>query len=365
MSSGESNTALPPSGAQSVERYSCALHEVSNALTVVLGWLEMARQAGNLEDAQKALLVAQEHARRGRTMARRSIGAEAESSFESRAAAAVAKFAATSVEPQASGRGVTVKLELGEGTDVRVENDGQVLQVLTNLLLNAIDFSPLEATVTLSVERAQSGIVFRIQDEGPGIDPEVAHELFTAPRSTRPGGAGIGLPLSRALALENGGTLRLADPSVAAARGACFELTWPAAPSAAVPPRDGAQQQQVLHGARLLVIEDDVSIASLIELSFESHGAHVLSITEPEQVDEVLTKSPIFDVVLLDLSPVRGRLEEIFARLRALSPDAPVILMSGEPTGVPEEANGRFATWVRKPFDMGQLLDTVAGLLTR
>lgn len=361
MSSRESNNAFPPSGPLSVERYSCALHEVSNALTVVLGWLEMARQAESLEEAHKALLVAQEHARRGRTMARRSIGAEAESSYESRSASAIAKFAATSVGPQAAGRDVEVIVELGEATDVRVENDGQVLQVLTNLLLNAIDFSPLRARVTLTVERANARLLFRVQDEGPGVDVETAEELFTTLKSTRPGGAGIGLPLSRSLALENGGELRLAHPPVAKERGACFELQWPAAPSAAVPP--GKNQSAVLSGARLLVIEDDVSIASLIELSFEAQGAHVLSITEPDQLDEVLMKDPVFDVVLLDLSPVKGRLEEIFARLRALSPHAPVILMSGEPTGVPQVEGANFAAWVRKPFDMGQLLDTVAGLL--
>jgi CheY-like chemotaxis protein len=323
----------------------------------------MARRSGNLEEAQKAIQVAQEHARRGQAMARRSIGAEVDSAHLSRSASSVAEFAATSVQPQAAARNVYIKLERAEGTDIRVENDAQVLQVLTNLMLNAIDFSPLEATVTLSVERKDATLIFQVQDQGPGVDPDVALGLFSNVQSTRPGGAGIGLPLSRSLAEDNGGSLRLV-PSPPGQSGACFELRWPAAPSAAVPPPPGSSRAKILEGVRVLVVEDDVSIASLIELSFEVQGAQVLAITEPEQVDEVLKKHPVFDIALLDLSPIRDHLCDVLSRLHELSPDAPVVLMSGEPTGVPDEAQGRFASWVRKPFDMDQLLHSVAGLLS-
>jgi len=346
----------------SAERYSGALHEVSNALTVVLGWLDRARRSGSLEEAQKALLVAQEHARRGQTMARSAIGADAPSSFESRPAADLAEFAATSVTPQASGREVEIEVETFAGTDVRVESDGQVLQVLTNLLLNAIDFSPLGAKVQLSVVRQDSSLVFRVRDFGPGVANEIATGLFTSVKSTRPGGAGIGLPHSRSIARENGGDLNYV-PLPEGAKGACFELTWPAAPSAAVPPSQAGGADGSLSGTRVLLVEDDASICSLIELTFEAHGAHVLAIADPSRIDEVLSSRPMFDVALLDLSPIRERLDEIFARLGNLSPGAPVILMSGEPTGVPDEASGRFASWIRKPFDMDQLLHTVSSLL--
>jgi CheY-like chemotaxis protein len=361
VSGHESNAAPPESGQQSIEHYACALHEVSNALTVVLGWLEMAQQTDSMEEVREAVSVALEHARRGRVMARRSIGAEADSAHEARSASALVSFALTSVGPQAKARSVQLSRDLGEGTDVRVEADSQVLQILTNLLLNAISFSAEGGEVNLSVKRDDAGVSFRVRDHGPGVRSDVASGLFTQKNSTRPGGAGIGLPVSRQIARENGGELRLL-PDLDG-RGACFELHWPAAPFGAVPSIYPDGLRLALEGKRVLVIEDDISICSLVELSLEAHGAQVLTITDTAQVDEVLRNRPLFDVVLLDLSPVRHRLMEILARLSHLSPTAPVILMSGEPTGVPSEAQGRFAAWVRKPFDISQLMETMARLI--
>ena len=95
----------------------------------------------------------------------------------------------------------------------------------------------------------------------------------------------------------------------------------------------------------------------------EAQGAHVHSIVRESQVDEVLSQRPLFDIALLDLSPVKDRLEEILARLKNLAPNAPVLLMSGEPAGVPAEAQGRFSDWIRKPFDMTQLVTRMTQLL--
>ncbi len=349
----------PESGASSIEHLACALHEVSNALTVVLGWLDLASKSDSLDDAHEAVRVALEHARRGQVMARRSIGAKVDSSHESRTAGALVSFAATSVAPQAQARRVEIAVKVGAGTDIRIEEDTQALQILTNLLLNAIAFSPELGVVNLSVERDGQGVRFLVQDQGPGVSPDVAPRIFSAKSSTRPGGVGIGLPLSRRLARDNGGELCLTPTQ----QGTCFELSWPADPLTAVRSAPPTHYQGGLDGRRILVIEDDLSIASLVELSLEVHGAQVLTITDSEQLDGVLMKRPVFDVVLLDLSPVRARLTEVLARLNNLAPDAPIVLMSGEPGGVPEEAQGRFASWVRKPFDMDHLVLTLGRLV--
>jgi DNA-binding NtrC family response regulator len=111
------------------------------------------------------------------------------------------------------------------------------------------------------------------------------------------------------------------------------------------------------------VIEDDEAISSLIELSLEARGAQVLVVSKSEQLLRVLEGSPVLDVALVDLSPVAGHLVEALDRLEAASPGVIAVLMSGQPTGIPAEADGRFAAWVRKPFDMDQLLSTVGELL--
>ena len=221
MSTRDSQSASPLSSTEAVEQHSGTLHEVSNALTVVLGWLDMAARASSLEESRDAIRVAQEHARRGQVMARRSIGADEASSLQSRTASEIASFAATSVEPKAKRGEVSIVTELGSGTDIRIESDASVLQILTNLLLNAIDFAPTGSQVTLSVRRAELGLVYRVQDEGPGVPTAALSDLFTAPTSTRAGGAGIGLPYSRRLALDHDGDLRLVPPHPTTPKTAC------------------------------------------------------------------------------------------------------------------------------------------------
>ena len=100
-----------------------------------------------------------------------------------------------------------------------------MLQILTNLLLNAISFTPKGGTVRLAVQEDGVFATFAVSDQGPGIEAERVATLFEAPISTRRGGAGLGLRHSAALAAAHGGELRLtnSEPS------ACFELTWPVA----------------------------------------------------------------------------------------------------------------------------------------
>jgi two-component sensor histidine kinase len=364
VSCHDSEPAPPVSTTETVEHYSGTLHEVSNALTVVLGWLDMAGRAPTLEEAREALRVAHEHARRGQAMARRSIGAEASTEYRRRMASELVEFAATSVSPQAARAAVTVKSEVGPGTEVRVEADSGVLQILTNLLLNAVEFTPPGSQVTVSVRRAEQGLVFQVEDEGPGVPEERTPQLFTAPMSTRPGGAGIGLPYSRALARNHGGDLRLLHPSEREGKaGACFEIQWPYARSSAVSSGPPESVRVALRGARVLLIEDDLAISSLIDLTFDAYGGQVLALSSAEEVEAALQGKPVFDAALIDLSPLKGTLEATLMRLRELSPKAPLILMSGEPGGVPEEAEGYFSSWVRKPFDMDQLLRTLSDLL--
>ena len=126
----------------------------------------------------------------------------------------------------------------GVGLDVLVDPQVQVLadaeqlhRVLVNLLRNgreAIGGVRLEGGLIQATAESRDGeVVARIADNGPGL-PERALERIFQPfaGSGRPGGAGLGLAISRELARANGGDLSLAATG---ASGAVFELRLPAA----------------------------------------------------------------------------------------------------------------------------------------
>ncbi len=100
-----------------------------------------------------------------------------------------------------------------------------VLLVLENLVQNAIEATPAGKLVRLTVINSRDGLVFEVFDQGHGLPATVAANLFTPCTSTKKGGGGIGLAISKQLAQHLGATLELVNHSTA---GCVFRFTVPA-----------------------------------------------------------------------------------------------------------------------------------------
>lgn len=126
---------------------------------------------------------------------------------------------------------------------VRLEA-GSLKQILINLTLNAIQASPERGRVILAISVAGRQAELRVRDQGPGIPEKECSRIFEPFYSTRQAGSGLGLAVSRRLAVEAGGTLKLEGPPPG--RGACFILTLPRAEDAGalVPAEPPAPDEQ-------------------------------------------------------------------------------------------------------------------------
>jgi signal transduction histidine kinase len=111
-------------------------------------------------------------------------------------------------------------------------DQARVVQLLSNLVGNAVNFTPAGGAVDVRYTVADDGLAASVSDTGPGIDPDDLPHLFTAfwQRERREGrGAGLGLWIARAIVEAHGGRLRVTSTP---GHGATFHFTIPFASSA-------------------------------------------------------------------------------------------------------------------------------------
>lgn len=110
---------------------------------------------------------------------------------------------------------------------IRADRD-QVIQVLTNLIQNALDAVKDQPGGAVSVTTDTDGhyVAFTVADDGSGIAPEFAARLFEPYATTKASGTGLGLAIAQRIALEHNGELSYMGPS-ANGRGAVFRLLLP------------------------------------------------------------------------------------------------------------------------------------------
>jgi len=336
-----------------------ALHDVSNALTVVLGWVDEAR-ATELTEAERhaALRMIDAHARRARDLARQAIGVEVEpASSRPRAVDQVVDDVLAALGPQAREAGVVLVVD-PSGDPSPVLDPVGLHHALVNLVLNAIAHSPQGQGALVRVHVATDGGAFRIDvaDEGLGVPAARVPTLFSG-ASTREGGAGVGLVHTRSVARRAGGDLMLAESE---GRGATFRLSWPRGDALSRPSASRVRGGLTLVGLRFVVVEDDPAVVMLLEAALEARGADVCVVSDQPSLAAAL--SAPHDGAIVDLSPLEGLvLPSLAAVARAGRPGAPLVLATGSADAIPQELAGLSAhvCLVRKPYEIGEVLQAL------
>ncbi len=252
-----------------------ALHDVSNELTVMLGWIGEARAAGVTREAMEdALRIIEQRARAARDLARRAIGAPPGGTEEEPLGPLVAQaLRALAVEAQRAGVRLTDHGLRGEAAarTARVSGAADVSQVITNLVLNALAYAPRGSEVAVSIAAGEAQVTIDVVDQGPGVSNARRDSIFHGD-SARIGGSGVGLRHARAMARSVGGDLELL--STPGTPGAHFQLTWPRADAIPPVPRS-VPRMKIFEGTRILVVEDDAHVTQLLEAALTARGASV------------------------------------------------------------------------------------------
>ncbi len=213
-------------------------HELRTPLTSMMGFLEMIREgeAGQLTDEQKRFLaiVYRSSERLQRLVGDLLFVARLDASglqlhFAPVHIDEIVREVAESSSALARSREITLELEVTEVPLVRGDRE-RLVQLIGNLLSNALKFTPAGGTVTVRAFLEGGNVVLEVADTGIGIPADEQDRLFqrffrssTATQQAIPG-TGLGLVISRAIAEAHGGTI---DVTSQAGAGACFRIELP------------------------------------------------------------------------------------------------------------------------------------------
>jgi CheY-like chemotaxis protein len=285
--------------------------------------------------------------------------------------AAVVARAADVWRPQATHKGLSLKVDLSEALEVTVMIDaGRVRQIIGNLMSNAIKFTDQgEITARLSIHELRDGrfeTLVSIVDTGPGVAEPIAERIFAAfeqgPDKASRGGAGLGLYISRRLARLMGGDLTL-EPTHGG--GAHFRLSLivdraPGRAQAAAP-----EQEPVWAGKRALCVDDNEKNRRIVELLLGKFGIEVTGCASgPEAID--LCALVAFDLILMDIVMPDMDGIETLRRLRAdpscLNQTTPAIALTAKisPDDVASYAAAGFDGVAGKPIIVRDLSQAIA-----
>ncbi|MES1171712.1 MAG: HAMP domain-containing sensor histidine kinase [Bacteroidota bacterium] len=112
-----------------------------------------------------------------------------------------------SLAPWCAIRGVAIDVRGDASASVDVD---ALARAVDNLLRNAVEASPADGRVEVSLREADDVVVIAVEDRGAGVPPQRAHELFEPFFTTKPDGTGLGLAICRAIARAHGGDVSFA-----------------------------------------------------------------------------------------------------------------------------------------------------------
>ncbi|HUA01833.1 MAG TPA: response regulator [Candidatus Aquilonibacter sp.] len=255
-------------------------------------------------------------------------------------------------------------------SDITVRADGTRLrQILTNLIGNAIKFTPEGGKIELVATRRGDAARIDVRDSGPGIPPEEQKRIFDAFYRLKQGekaaeGTGLGLAITQRLVQLHGGELGVESTP---GRGSCFYFTLPVVATAVSDSPEGVPTASFVAppGTRILVVEDDAAAAQLLESQLASAGYAVTLCQQPQAALEAAAQlQPSAITIDIVMKPMNGW--ELLSRLKSDSRTAsiPVIVVTivDQPsTGVLLGAE----EYIVKPVDRNVLLMAVKRCLSR
>ncbi|MBI4329805.1 MAG: PAS domain S-box protein [Chloroflexi bacterium] len=358
-------------------------HDFNNLLTVVLGRIELAQEFGEVGQAEalrKALAEAERVTLRATNLSHQLL-TFAKGGTPVKKLTSVRRVIEDSASFSLKGSNVRCEFSFPDDLWAAEVDEGQIGQVISNLVINARQAMPGGGTVLVAARNISltegevvplSGgryLLVNVEDHGIGIPREHWGRMFEPYFTTKPSGSGLGLATSYSIVKSHGGTITVSSVEGV---GTTFQVYLPASAKQPITAEDQAGGASQTAKSRVLVMDDEDEVRLLVG-ELLAHDQHEVELARDgaeaiEKFRNAANQKKPFDIVILDLTVVGGMggIETIKELIR-LDPDVVALASSGYATSpvMSEYRKYGFAGVVAKPYTLAQLREALRQVLER
>lgn len=250
-----------------------------------------------------------------------------------------------------------IKIKFAPKCDYFVNgDDGALGQVIRNIVLNAIKFSPKKSTITINLKQDKKQVCTTISDEGVGIPDNELDQIFkpfyqSSRTKTGAGGVGLGLNIAKQIINAHKGEIWAENNKI---KGASFIFTLPLQSS------KNSHNSNHKHG-KILVIDDEETLIKIIEMGLSVHSAvEVISaLSGSDGLALLETVSGSIDAVVLDIMMPGMDGIEVLKIIKQKWPHLKVIMHSGVATDDEKEESLQLGAdaFLAKPYAIDKLVE--------
>ena len=352
-------------------------HDFNNMLTAILGNVDLAADSNSLEEVKPLLAEVRVVAERSAALTAQLLAFARRQVIEPKDIdpnALIGRLSA--LLHRVLGEHITLGVELRATACVRVDAS-QLEQVLLNLVTNARDSMPDGGSLSLTTEDAEStdasplapldlarGSYVRITvtDTGTGIPAQALPHVFEPFFTTRQGGTGLGLATCYGIVKQSAGHITVHSQLE---RGTTFTVYLPRIDTREAPssnePRPTAPP---LPGERVLVVEDEPTVRSVIERTLKLAGYRVVVAGSGDEGLRLADEQGPFELLITDAVMPGLSGWEVGRRLGARWPRLCILYISGyAEDAVTQGALDPGVKFLQKPFSPSELLGTLRSIL--
>ncbi len=209
--------------------------------------------------------------------------------------------------------------------------EGHLAQILVNLVVNARDAITANGSIRIVLKEVDADggkqALLSVVDNGCGMTEAVRQRIFEPYFSTkREKGTGLGLATVRSIVDAYGGTIAVHSKP---GNGTTMEVLLPCVKAEPQPIEDQALQERLSGSERVLVVDDEHPVRTVLYLGLAQLGYEVEIAEGGEDAIKRYERGERFDLVILDMLMPKVSGDKVFARIRELDPTARVLICSG------------------------------------